>query len=146
MPCRFCAGPDGVWASLFWIVLILLWLRFVKNPELHDLTCMEWDHWPVCLTWHGWLPLLSGVKGASLWRGIFEGARNLYEVAMVAYSPHLLIKLEVLDCTRCCLGGLPTNPNIGSDGSLVLDEVSDAPSAGSDVCAHLPRCAWGHRK
>ena len=27
---------------------------------------MDKAHWPQCLLWHGWLPKLSGVNGASL--------------------------------------------------------------------------------
>ena len=36
-----------------------------ENPEFHDLMWMYQGHWPRCLLWHGWLPLLSGVNGAS---------------------------------------------------------------------------------
>ena len=44
-------------------------LRFVKNPEFHDLTGMDKGHWPTCRLWNGWLPLLSGetaLRGYSL--------------------------------------------------------------------------------
>ena len=28
---------------------------------------MDKEHWPRCLLWHGWLPVLPGVNGASPW-------------------------------------------------------------------------------
>ena len=44
-------------------------------------------HWPRCLLWHGWLPLLSGVNGASPWAAdASEGAVHLVEVALGRYS------------------------------------------------------------
>ena len=42
-------------------------LRSVKNPEFHDLKRVDKGYWPRCLLWHGWLPHLSGVNGASPW-------------------------------------------------------------------------------
>ena len=50
---------------IFGIVPFLLLLRSVENPEFHDLMRMDRGHWPRCLLWHGWLPMLSGVNGAS---------------------------------------------------------------------------------
>ena len=38
-----------------------------ENPEVHDLMRMDKSHWPRCLLWHGWLPLLSGANSASPW-------------------------------------------------------------------------------
>ena len=36
-----------------------------ENPEFHDLMRMDKGHWPRCLLWHGWLPMLSGINCAS---------------------------------------------------------------------------------
>ena len=48
-------------------------------------------HWPRCLLWHGWLPLLSGVNGVSPWAAdASEGACYTVEVALGRYSSHLL--------------------------------------------------------
>ena len=33
-----------------------------ENPDFHDLMRMDKAHWPRCLLWHGWLPMLSGVN------------------------------------------------------------------------------------
>ena len=38
-----------------------------ENPEFHHLLRMDKAHWPRCLLWLGWLPMLSGVNGASPW-------------------------------------------------------------------------------
>ena len=44
-------------------VPFLLLLRFVKILSFTE----NKAHWPRCLLWHGWLPMLSGVNGASPW-------------------------------------------------------------------------------
>ena len=64
VPCRFC-GVLTMMVIFSGIVLFHLLLRFVKSPELHDLMRLDKAHWPGCLLWHGWLPMLSGVNGAS---------------------------------------------------------------------------------
>ena len=38
-----------------------------ENLECQDLMREGKAHWPRCLLWHGWLPMLSGVNGASPW-------------------------------------------------------------------------------
>ena len=38
-----------------------------ESPEFHDLMRMDKSHWPRCLLWHGWLPLLSGAGDGSPW-------------------------------------------------------------------------------
>ena len=46
----------------------------------------EKAHWPWCLLWHGWLPMLSGVNGASPWAvEASESALYLVEVALGRY-------------------------------------------------------------
>ena len=48
-------------------------------------------HWPRCLLWHGWLPMLSGVNGASPWAAdASESAGYLVEVALGQYSSGLV--------------------------------------------------------
>ena len=68
-------------------LLFLSLLRFVKNPEFHDLMSLDKGHWPRCLLWHGWLPMLCGVNGASPWAvNASESAAYLVEVALGRYS------------------------------------------------------------
>ena len=64
VPCRFFGSPDGD-GHLFWECTLPLLVEIRENPEFHDLVRMDKGHWPRCLLWHGWLPMLSGVNGAS---------------------------------------------------------------------------------
>ena len=62
-----------------------------ENPEFHDLMRLDKAHWPRCLLWHGWLPVLSGVNGASPWAlDASESAAYLVEVALGRYSSGLI--------------------------------------------------------
>ena len=45
---------------LFWECPYPPLVEIRENPEFHDLMRMDKSHWPRCLLWHGWLPLLSG--------------------------------------------------------------------------------------
>ena len=48
-------------------------------------------HWPRCLLWHGWFPMISGVHGASPWAAdASESACYMVEVALERYSSDLL--------------------------------------------------------
>ena len=54
-----------------------------ENPEFHDLMRMDEGHWPRCLLWHGWLPMLFVFNGASPWAAdASESAAYLVEVAL----------------------------------------------------------------
>ena len=54
-----------------------------ENPEFHDLMSEGKAHWPKCLLWHGWLPMLSGVNCALLCAvDASESALYLVEVAL----------------------------------------------------------------
>ena len=51
----------------------------------------EKAHWPRCLLWHGWLPMLSGVNGASPWAAhSSESAFYLVETSLGQYSSRLV--------------------------------------------------------
>ena len=89
IPCRFCGAPDGD-GHLFWECTFPPLVEICENPEFHDLMRMDKGHWPRCLLWHGWLPKLSGVNGASpLAADASESAGYLVEVALGRYSPGL---------------------------------------------------------
>ena len=66
VPYRFCGAPDGD-GHLFWKCTFPPLVEIRENPEFHDLMREDKAHWPRCLLWHGWLPMLSGVNGASPW-------------------------------------------------------------------------------
>ena len=85
VPCRFCGSPDG--GNLFWECSFPPLVEIRENPEFHDLMREDKAHWPRCLLWHGWLPMLSGVNGASPWAaGAAESVGSLVEVALGQYS------------------------------------------------------------
>ena len=110
-----------------------------ENPEFHDLMRMDKGHWPRCLIWHGWLPMLSGVPGASSCAAsASEGASYLVEAALGSYSSGmitngvLLMGMIRLVLPPCVLD----QPNVWSDGSLVLDQVTGVSSSGAVFFAH----------
>ena len=52
---------------------------------------MDEAHWPRCLLWHGWLPVLSGCNGVSPWAGnASESANFLVEAALGDYSSRMV--------------------------------------------------------
>ena len=132
----------------FGTVLFLLLLRFVKI--LNFMISSEWikGHWPRCLLWHGWLPYLSGVNGASPWAAhAADCAGYLVESALGRYSSGLLaawsppFDSDAVEASSL----LPDHPNVWTDGSLVLDRVTGVSSAGAGFFAHQPASCWDHR-
>ena len=59
VPCRFCGSPDGD-GHLVWECTFPPLVEIRENPVFHDLMREDKAHWPRCLLWHGWLPMLSG--------------------------------------------------------------------------------------
>ena len=82
VPCRFCGAPDSD-GHLFWECTFPPLVEIRENPEFHDLMKLDKSRWPRCLLWHGWLPMLSGVNGASPWAvDASESAAYLVESAL----------------------------------------------------------------
>ena len=74
-------GRQMVMVIYFGNVPFHLLLRFVKI--LSFTMRLDTAHWPRCLLWHGWLPMLSGVNGASPWAAsASESASYLVEAAL----------------------------------------------------------------
>ena len=85
VPCRFCGAPDGD-GHLFGECTFPPLVEVRENPEFHDLVREDKAHWPRCLLWHGWLPMLSGVSGACPWAADpSQSAVHLVEVALGRY-------------------------------------------------------------
>ena len=77
--------------TFFWDCPFPPLVEIRENPEFQDLMRMDKAHWPRCLLWHGWLPMLSGVNGASPWAvDASESAAFLVEVALGRYSSGLI--------------------------------------------------------
>ena len=146
VPCRFCGEPDGD-GNLFGECTFPPLVEIRENPEFHDLMRMDTGRWPRCLLWHGWLPMLSGVNGASPWAAsASESAGYLVEIALGCYSsgsiaewshPNGYDQFEVASL-------VPDHPNVWSDGSLVLDKVTSVSSSGARFFAHQSVNLWDH--
>ena len=140
VPCRFC-GPDGD-GHRFWECTFPPLVEIRENPEFHDLMREDKAHWPRCLLWHGWLPMLSGVNGAS------GSAGCLVEVALGRCSSGLLAErgpsdeLHEVDAASSMLD----HPNVWTDGSLVLDQVTGVSSSGAGFFAHQSEDCWCGRR
>ena len=122
VPCRFCGAPDHD-GHLFWECTLPPLVEIRENPEFHDLMRMDKAHWPSCLLWHGWLPMLSGVNGSSPWAvDATESASYLVEVALGRYSSHLITDWELpVDFDHDdAASSLTDHPDVWTDGSLVL--------------------------
>ena len=89
VPCRFCGALEND-GHLFLDCPFPPPVEICENPEFHDLMREDKAHWPRCLLWHGWLPMLSGVNGASPWAADpFESAFYLVETSLGRYSSSL---------------------------------------------------------
>ena len=97
VPCRFCGAPDNDGHLLGECTFPPL-VEICENPEFHDLMREDKAHWPRCLLWHGWLPMLSGFNGASPWAaGASESAFYLVESALGQYSSRLVSEWSLPD-------------------------------------------------
>ena len=151
VPCRFCGAPDHD-GHLFWECTFPPLVEIRENPEFHDLMRMDKAHWPRCLLWHGWLPTLSGVNGASPWAiDATESAAYLVEVALGRYSSSWITERDLsgdFDHDDAA-ASLTDHPDVWTDGSLVLDHLTGVSSSGSGFFAHQDEhfwrgCRWGH--
>ena len=110
---------------------------------------MEKGHRPRCLLWHVWLPMLSGVDGASTWAAsASESASYLVEAALGCYSSGMITEWRLPDeYDRVEVASLvPDHPNVWSDGSLVLDQVTGVSSSGAGFFAHQSENFWSDRR
>ena len=148
VPCRFCGAPDND-GHLFWDCPFPPLVEIRENPEKTDLIRMDNANWPRCLLWHGWLPMLSGVNGASPWAvGASESAAYLPEVALGRYSSGLIsewIPSGDFDHDMAA-SSLSDHPDVWTDGSLVLDHLTGVSSSGSGFFAHQAEHFWRNRR
>ena len=110
---------------------------------------MEKGLWPRCLLWRGWLPMLSGVDGASPWAAsASEGASYLVEAALGRYSSCFVAEWGLPDGFDAdeVAARMPDAPEVWSDGSLVLDSVTGVSAAGAGLFAHQSEHCWSDRR
>ena len=148
VPCRFCGAPDGD-GHLHWECTFPPLVEIRENPEFHDLMREDKAHWPSCLLWHGWPPILSGVNGASPWAAdASESAFYLVETALGRYSSGLVSEWSLPDGSDAdeVAARMPDAPKAWSDGSLVLDSATGVSAAGAGMFAHQSELCWNDRR
>ena len=120
-------------------------LEIRENPEFHDLMRMDRAHWPRCLLWRGWLPVLHGVSGACPWAAdASQSVGNMVETAPGSYSSGLITEWSVpegFDPVEAA-AEMSDVPDVWTDGCLVLDQVTGVSSSGSGFFSHLPGHEW----
>ena len=109
---------------------------------------MDKSHWPQCLLWHGWLPLLSGNGGESLWAVEAGDAAVFLLVSALGSCSSILQGWDVPQSVDwdSAANGLPLSPDVWTDGSLVRDEVSGSAWAVAGVYARLHADSWRYRR
>ena len=148
VPCRFCGAPDND-GHFFWDCPFPPLVEIRENPEFHDLMRLDKANWPRCLLWHGWLPMLSGVNGASPWAvDASESANYLVEVALGRYSSGLVAEWCLPDGFDhdMAASSLSDHPDVWTDGSLVLDHLTGVSSSGSGFLLIRLKHFWRHRR
>ena len=144
VPCRFCGAPGGD-GHLFWECTSPPLVEIRENPEFRDLMREDKAHWPRCLLWHGWLPVLSGINGASPWAAdASESAFYLVETALDRYSSGRVSKWSLPDGFDAdeVSARMPDAAKVWSDGSLVLASVTGVSAAGAGMFAHQSELCW----
>ena len=144
----FCGAPDGD-GHLFWDCTFPPLVEIRENPEFRDLMRMSKGHWPRCLLWHGWLPMLSGINGASTWAASpFESAGYLVETALGRYSSGLASEWSLRDGFDAdeVSARMPDAPKVWSDGSLIVDSITGVSAAGAGFSAHQSELCWSGRR
>ena len=134
VPCRFCGKAVGDGPHFGKCPNPPL-VDTRENPECHDLMRMDKRSLALGVSCgvDGVLHIL-GVNGVSPWaESAAEGVSNLLECCMASYSSRLLLEWDVPDefGRDDSAQRVPASPNVWTHGSLVLDEVSGATSAGS---------------
>ena len=143
-----CGAPDND-GHLFWDCPFPPLVEIRENPEFHDLMREDKAHWPRCLLWHGWLPMLSGVNGSSPWAAdASESAFHLVETALGHYSSGLVSEWSQPDGFDAdeVSARMPDSPKVWSDGSVVLDSVTGVSVAGAGMFAHQSEFCWRVRR
>ena len=148
VPCRFCGAPDHD-GHLFWECPFPPLVEIRENPEFHDLMRLDKTRWPRCLLWHGWLPMLSGVNGASPWAvDASESAAYLVEVSLGRYSADVLCSWDLPGSFDhdFAASSLSDRPDVWTDGSSVLDRVTGVSASGAGFFADSSDQFWNDRR
>ena len=148
VPCRFCGAPDHD-GHLFWECSFPPLVAIRENPEFDDLMREDKGHWPRCLLWHGWLPMLSGTNGASPWAvDATESAAYQVEVALGRYSSGMICDWDLPENFDHddAVSSLSDHPDVWTDGSSVLDHLTGVSASGAGFFANHSEHFWSGRK
>ena len=143
VPCRFCGAPDHD-GHLFWECTFPPLVEIRENPEFHDLMRMDKAHWPRCLLWHGWLPMLSGVNGVSPWALMLLRVHFTWLRMLLVGTSSWVAEWDPsgdFDPDDAA-ASLADHPDVWTDGSLVLDQITGVSSSGSGFFAHQDERCW----
>ena len=146
MPILWCLDGDG---HLFWECTFPPLVETGENSEFHDLMREDKARWPRCSLGHGWLPMLSVVNGALRWAdGASESALYLVEVALGRCSSGLVAEWGLPDGFYAdeVAAQMPDDPEVWSDGSLILDSTTGVSAAGAGIFAHQSELCWSGRR
>ena len=89
--------------------------------------------------------MLSGTNRGSPWAAdAFEGAGYIVETALGRYSSGLLCDWSLPDGydRAQVASSLPDHPNVWTDGSLVLDQVTGVSASGGGFFSFSPGDCW----
>ena len=105
--------------------------------------------WPRCLLWHGWLPALACTCGASPW------AASAEDIACAGLE-RLLGSYSEGDCREwvppdhfvdsVVSSNVSDHPDVWTDGSFVLDELSGVGDGGCGVYSLRSGAGWFGRR
>ena len=111
----------------------------LESPEFGRIVDLDKTGWPGCLLWHGWLPALFGAERGSPWADDAVGiAKFQLDTALDSYVDDHSVPFEGFH-----LDGVNRDLAFAwSDGSLVLDKVSEVGVAGTGVYAHVSGEPW----
>ena len=113
------------WAFVFWECSFPPLVHVRESLEFSYVVNLDKTDWPRCLLRHGWLPALSGRVGGTPWANdAADVAKNQLEVALGFYVGAHSVPFEGFQ-----LDGIDRDisacPFVWTDGSLVLDKVSE---------------------
>ena len=131
----------------FGSALILLLFTFVKVLEFRDLLLRDRSSWPRCLL--GWLPALACIGEASLWAASVDDiACARLERLLGSYSEGVWREWVPPDhfIDSVASSDVSDHPDVWTDGSFVLDELSGIGVGGCGVYSLRSGAGWFDRR
>ena len=127
----------------------LLLFIFCESVEFRDLLLRDRSSWPRCLLWHGWLPALACTGGASpLAVSAEDVACARLERLLGSYSEENCRDWVPPDhfVDNVVSSNVSDHPDVWTDGSFVLDELSGVGVGGCGVYSSRSGAGWFGRK